>query len=123
MRRMRPLLPILLLATVAAAETPTVDQAAADALAALAADEPAALRILAERNDPDPWLVVAALCAQEKFDALGKKPEEDAEAAFYSGKVMSARFFVNNLLPRAYSNIEGIMSGDRSALEIAEEAF
>jgi CHAT domain-containing protein len=66
---MRPLLPILLLATFAAAETPTVDQAAADALAALAADEPAALRTLAERNDPDPWLVVAALCAQEKFDA------------------------------------------------------
>jgi hypothetical protein len=64
-----------------------------------------------------------AVIAQEKLDALGKKPEEDAEAAFYSGKVMSARFFVNNLLPNAYSNIEGIMSGDRSALEIAEEAF
>jgi hypothetical protein len=64
-----------------------------------------------------------AVIAQEKLDALGKKPQEDAEAAFYSGKVMSARFFVNNLLPNAYSNIEGIMSGDRSALEIAEEAF
>ena len=64
-----------------------------------------------------------AVIAQEKLDSLGKKPEEDAEAAFYSGKVMSARFFVNNLLPNAYSNIEGIMSGDRSALEIAEEAF
>jgi hypothetical protein len=68
-------------------------------------------------------LVWQAVIAQEKLDALGKKPEEDPDAAFYSGKVMSARFFVNNLLPRAYSLIEGIMNGDRSALEIAEEAF
>jgi alkylation response protein AidB-like acyl-CoA dehydrogenase len=68
-------------------------------------------------------LVWQAVIAQEKLNAIGKRPEEDAEAAFYSGKVMSARFFVNNLLPRAYSNIEGIMNGDRSALEIVEEAF
>jgi hypothetical protein len=64
-----------------------------------------------------------AVIAQEKLDSLGKKPEEDAEAAFYSGKVMGARFFVNNLLPQAYSHIEAIMNGDRAALEIAEEAF
>jgi hypothetical protein len=64
-----------------------------------------------------------AVIAQEKLDSLGKKPEEDAEAAFYSGKVMGARFFVNNLLPQAYSHIQAIMNGDRSALEIAEEAF
>jgi alkylation response protein AidB-like acyl-CoA dehydrogenase len=68
-------------------------------------------------------LLWQAVIAQGKLDSLGKKPQEDAEAAFYSGKVMSARFFVNNLLPHAYSHIEGIMSGDRSALDIAEEAF
>ena len=64
-----------------------------------------------------------AVIAQDKLDSLGKKPEEDAEAAFYSGKVMGARFFVNNLLPQAFSLIEAIMNGDRSALEIAEESF
>jgi alkylation response protein AidB-like acyl-CoA dehydrogenase len=64
-----------------------------------------------------------AVIAREKLDSMGKKPEEDAEAAFYAGKVMGARFFVNNLLPQAFGLIEAIMNGDRSALEIAEESF
>lgn len=68
-------------------------------------------------------LLQQALIAQEKLDALGKSPSESTEAAFYSGKVMSARFFVNNLLPEVLHLAEGIMSGDRSALEIEEEAF
>ena len=68
-------------------------------------------------------LLWQAVIAQEKLEALGRKPKEDPEAAYYSGKVMSARFFVHNILPQVFSLADGILSGDRSALEIAEEAF
>jgi len=68
-------------------------------------------------------LLWQAVVAQKRLDSLGKKPGEDAEAAFYAGKVMSARFFIHHLLPHAYSHMEGILSGDRSALEIAEQSF
>jgi hypothetical protein len=68
-------------------------------------------------------LLWQAMIAQARLDALGKVPEESPEAAFYFGKVMNARFFVNNILPQVYSRAEGIFSGDRSALEITEAAF
>ncbi len=68
-------------------------------------------------------LLWQAIVAQEKFNALDKKPEENAEAAFYSGKIMNARFFINNILPHVHSYVVGITNGDRSSLEIAEEAF
>ena len=68
-------------------------------------------------------LLWQAVVAQEKLEALGKTPRESAEAAFYSGKVMGARFFVNNLLPAVLHRADGILSGDRSALEIEEAAF
>jgi len=68
-------------------------------------------------------LLRQAVIAQEKLETMDKGPAESAEAAFYSGKVMSARFFICNLLPSILHLAEGIMSEDRSALEIAEEAF
>jgi hypothetical protein len=68
-------------------------------------------------------LLWEAVIAQEKLDSLGKAPQESPDAAFYSGKVMNARFFINNILPQVYSRAEGITSGDRSTLEIAEAAF
>jgi hypothetical protein len=68
-------------------------------------------------------LLWQAILAQGKLERLGKAPADNPEAAFYSGKVMIARFFVNNILPQVYSRAEGIFSGDRSALEIAEVAL
>ena len=68
-------------------------------------------------------LLWQAVIAQGKLEALGKSPKESAEAAFYSGKVMAARFFVTNLLPAILHRAEGILSGDRSVLEIEEVAF
>jgi len=68
-------------------------------------------------------LLWQATIACEKLNALGKKPEENAEAAFYSGKIMTARFFAHQLLPHIHSYAAAITSGDRSSLDIAEEAF
>jgi hypothetical protein len=68
-------------------------------------------------------LLWQAVIAQEKLNALGKKPEEDPDAAFYAGKILTARFFINNIMPEIKGRIEGIMSGDRSVVEIAEISF
>jgi alkylation response protein AidB-like acyl-CoA dehydrogenase len=43
---------------------------------------------------------------------------DNAEAAFYHGRIASARFFVNSMLPQVYAIAENVLSGDRSALEI-----
>ena len=56
-------------------------------------------------------------------EAKAKVIEEQAEAAFYSGKVYTAEFFVNNILPKVQSTATTILSGNRSALTIPEAAF
>jgi hypothetical protein len=43
---------------------------------------------------------------------------DNAEARFYHGKLMSAQFFCNSVLPAVKSRAESITSQDRSALEI-----
>jgi hypothetical protein len=54
---------------------------------------------------------------------LEKLVAEDATAAFYSGKLASARYFASTVLSQATAKAEVIMRMDRAALEIAEEAF
>ncbi len=44
-------------------------------------------------------------------------------AAFYFGKIASARFFINQVLTQAHGRARAIMSNDRSALEIPEYGF
>ncbi len=44
-------------------------------------------------------------------------------AAFYRGKVASAEFFINNILTLAQGKARAIMSGQRAAVDIPEEAF
>jgi alkylation response protein AidB-like acyl-CoA dehydrogenase len=44
-------------------------------------------------------------------------------AAFYRGKVASAEFFINNILTLAKGKARAIMSGQRAAVDIPEEAF
>ncbi|MBW2581074.1 MAG: acyl-CoA dehydrogenase C-terminal domain-containing protein, partial [Deltaproteobacteria bacterium] len=41
----------------------------------------------------------------------------------YRGKVASAEFFITNILSLAQGKAKAIMSGQRAAVEIPEEAF
>jgi hypothetical protein len=48
---------------------------------------------------------------------------DDKEAAFYSGRIASAKFFANDILTTVKARCEAIKMGDKSALEMTEEAF
>jgi alkylation response protein AidB-like acyl-CoA dehydrogenase len=54
---------------------------------------------------------------------MNKLISESADAAFYSGKLASARFFVSNVVAQATSKAEIIMNADKAGLEIAENCF
>ena len=60
---------------------------------------------------------------QSKKLTLEKLVAEDAAAAFYSGKLASARYFASTLLSQATAKAQAIMRMDKAALEIAENAF
>ena len=80
-------------------------------------------------------LLDQAIIAQNKLQAIFQKAgattdeakakviEDQAEAAFYSGKVHTAEFFVTNILPKVQSTATTILSGNRSALTIPELRF
>ena len=57
----------LLLVSHASSETPA--EAAAAALEAIRVEKPESLRLLAERSEPDPWLVARELCVKKQFEA------------------------------------------------------
>ncbi len=83
------------------------------------------------------FLLWQAGVAQGKLDALAKgagiDPADKAalaglikdskDAAFYSGKIYSARYFVKNVLPEIDAAVVAIKNEDMSILEIAEESF
>ena len=82
------------------------------------------------------WLLLwQAIIAQDRLtklaeekgisepDGLEKMVTENADAAFYSGKVASARFFVSTVLNLAASKAQVIKTADKAALEIAEHVF
>ncbi|MCE5242816.1 MAG: acyl-CoA dehydrogenase [Desulfobacteraceae bacterium] len=48
---------------------------------------------------------------------------ENRSAAFYFGKICSARFFVNHVLTQAGGKARAIMNSDKSALEIPDYGF
>ncbi len=48
---------------------------------------------------------------------------QDKEAAFYSGRIASAKFFANDILTTVKARSEAIKMGDKSPLEMTEEAF
>jgi alkylation response protein AidB-like acyl-CoA dehydrogenase len=58
--------------------------------------------------------------SQDKKKALQKT---DADAAFYSGRIASAKFFANEILTTVKARCEAIKEGDKSPLEIADESF
>ncbi len=81
------------------------------------------------------FLLDAAGIAQEKLNAIyeekgatsmGKQKglqREDQEAAFYSGKIASAKFFANENLTTVKARCEAIKAGDKSSLEMVDAAF
>lgn len=72
---------------------------------------------------------------QEKFQALCSQknaisPEEQkkfmrehADAAFYSGKIKTAHFFINKILPIQEGRVKSIMTDDFSPIEMEDCAF
>ena len=68
---------------------------------------------------------------QEIYQEHGAKDEasrkklllENRSAAFYFGKIASARFFTNQVLTLAPGKARGIMNNDKSPLEIPEDGF
>jgi len=75
--------------------------------------------------------------AKEKLDALCREKgvastdraswdafiRENKEAAFYTGKAFSARYFIKNILPEAKAAAKAIKSKDMSVMDIPEESF
>jgi alkylation response protein AidB-like acyl-CoA dehydrogenase len=80
-------------------------------------------------------LLDQAVIAQDKLQAIFQKAgastdeakaqvvEEQADPAFYAGKIYTAEFFVTNILPKVQSTATAILSGNKSALAIPELAF
>jgi alkylation response protein AidB-like acyl-CoA dehydrogenase len=82
------------------------------------------------------FLMDAACIAAEKLKAIYKEADaeeskgkqrglirENADAAFYAGKIASAKFFVTEIIPTIKGRCESIKAADKIALEIADESF
>ncbi|MFZ0448206.1 MAG: acyl-CoA dehydrogenase [Desulfatiglandaceae bacterium] len=84
------------------------------------------------------WLLLwEAGVAKEKLDSLagekGADPsdraqwkafiKESKDAAFYSGKITGARYFIKNVLPEVEASAKAIKSRDLSPVEIMDESF
>ena len=77
------------------------------------------------------WLLLwQARVAQENLEKTSQGKELDAEfirenreAAFYAGKLASAKYFINHVLPEADAACTAIKSEDLSVMEIALESF
>jgi hypothetical protein len=65
-------------------------------------------------------LVEQAALASEK---MAKVAPDSVDYAYYSGKVHSARFFVNNIVPGVEMKAKIIEGKDRSCIEIPDNAF
>lgn len=82
------------------------------------------------------WLLMwQAVIAQEKLNALAEKNgvhnttdlrkivTGDPNAAFYSGKLASARYFLSTVVSLASTKARVIKTADRAALEVSENSF
>jgi alkylation response protein AidB-like acyl-CoA dehydrogenase len=65
-------------------------------------------------------LMEQALIAQRKLDEL---PAGDHERTFYMGKIAGARYYLNQVLPQAFSQTEIIEDEDRTVLDVPEAAL
>ncbi|RLA99305.1 MAG: acyl-CoA dehydrogenase, partial [Deltaproteobacteria bacterium] len=71
---------------------------------------------------------LSTICSEKGVDpsdkaALSGLIKENKDAAFYSGKVASAKYFIKNVLPEVDAAAKAIKSEDLSVMEIAEESF
>jgi hypothetical protein len=66
-------------------------------------------------------LLEAAVLAEEARTQDDRQSQEEFD--FYAGRVASARFFANFMLPQAAATCRVIKSGDRSALDIPDRGF
>lgn len=81
------------------------------------------------------FLIEAAVISTDKLTALYQAKSadfpakqkalhrEDAQGAFYSGKIASAKFFTLEILTTVKARCEAVKLGDTSAMDISEEAF
>jgi hypothetical protein len=80
-------------------------------------------------------LLEGAGIAQEKLNAMyeekglvtiGKKiglQRENQEAAFYAGKIASAKFFINEAVTTVKARCAAIKANDKSAMEMVDLGF
>jgi alkylation response protein AidB-like acyl-CoA dehydrogenase len=68
------------------------------------------------------YLLLQAAIAAEQYRRADEEQSQE-EYDFYAGKVASAKFYVNFILPQALAIAEVITSGDRSALDIPDSGF
>ncbi len=68
-------------------------------------------------------LYSGCLLMQQALIAERKLAEGNADQAFYSGKIQSAKFYVRNMISDVMATVEVIKEGDTSAIDMAEEAF
>lgn len=66
-------------------------------------------------------LLEGAVIAEQKRTQDDEQSQEEFD--FYAGRVMTAKFYVNFILPQAKALCEAIMSGDRSALDVPDHGF
>jgi alkylation response protein AidB-like acyl-CoA dehydrogenase len=71
---------------------------------------------------------LTALCSAKGINAadpaaLAALIKENKDAAFYDGKIKSARYFIKNVLPEIDGTVKAIKSEDLSIMEIADESF
>ncbi|MBN2178346.1 MAG: acyl-CoA dehydrogenase C-terminal domain-containing protein, partial [Deltaproteobacteria bacterium] len=49
--------------------------------------------------------------------------KDNKDAAFYSGKLASTRYFIKNVLPEVDAAVKAIKSEDLSIMDIPDEGF
>ena len=71
-------------------------------------------------------LLEAALIAEQARDSEEDELEEETprqDFDFYTGKVMTAKFFVNRILPTVHAKVAMLTVDDRSALDMPDTGF
>ncbi|MCD6297069.1 MAG: acyl-CoA dehydrogenase C-terminal domain-containing protein [Deltaproteobacteria bacterium] len=65
-------------------------------------------------------LMEQALIAQKKLEEL---PDDHHDRNFYKGKIAAAKYYVNQVLPNAFTQTDVIRSEDTFVLDCPEEAL
>ncbi|HYD47144.1 MAG TPA: acyl-CoA dehydrogenase [Terriglobales bacterium] len=81
------------------------------------------LEVMAEVTIAYLLLDAAQIAEQRRTATTDVDDEPGADADFYAGKVMTAKFFVNRVLPLIHAKVQTIVADDRSALDIPDTGF